>query len=67
MLITFERVWAVGLVDEGRRQDFRRVTTTTSEGEPSLSGFFLSQSRVHPNRIETQRGKAVTKRGASQT
>ena len=52
MLITFKRVWAVGLVDEGRRQDFRRVTTTTSEGEPSLSGvvFWPVSSTPKPQR-----------------
>ena len=58
MLITFERVWAVGLFDVRRRlfQSFRRATTTAS-GNRHLPGDFLSQSRVHPSATRQKGGK----------
>jgi len=49
LLITLERVWAVGIFDAGRRLfGFQRAATATS-GNKHLPAVFVSQSGLHPS------------------
>ena len=62
MLITFERVWAVGLFYIRRSTSSFRCATTATSGNSHLSAVFLSQSGMHPSATR-QQGVTVQKRG----